>query len=355
MKVFAILHEPASYTEDRNLKVYDSIGIQYVYMYKGSYASTGNVEGEISVLPKNLVRLVNRLLKILLENDAIIINGYSNKVFILLFLLNIFYRKPIGIDSDTQLSIPSDPIKRLLKWIYLRVVFTSTCVYGLAGGNGSHKELFRHYGLSEDHIFLMPMMVDNSKFYNKSTRISNAFTFLYVGRIVDCKNLVTLLNAFVERFVGRDDVILDVVGDGPLLSAYKQSFSEYKNIVFSGKCVADSLVEKYHSADVFILPSAYEPWGLVVNEAMSAGLPVIVSDQVGAAYDLVEGKDTGFVFKWNDVQDLQRKMLAIYEDRDLCKRFSMNASKLMHEHWNYDLYRECLTNFLDYAANKRVG
>jgi glycosyltransferase involved in cell wall biosynthesis len=86
---------------------------------------------------------------------------------------------------------------------------------------------------------------------------------------------------------------------------------------------------------------------------MAARLPVIVSDQVGAAHDLVEGKETGFVFKWNDVDDLQRKMCAMYENRDMCKRFATNASKLMHEYWNYDLYRNCLVDFLDYATNKK--
>lgn len=352
MKVFAILHEPASYTVDRNKAIYDQLGVSYEYMHKGSYASESDVES--AVLPVKLGGLVKRLRQILAENDVVIINGYSNKIFIILFLLNIFYRKPIGIDSDTQLSIPSNPIKRLLKWLYLRIIFGNSSVYGLAGGTGSHRELFSHYGMDKERIFLMPMVVDNKQFIKDNSIAHDIFTFLFVGRIIECKNLDILLSAFAEKFSNRSNVYLDVVGDGPLLPYLKKQYCEYKNILFSGKCISNSLVAKYHSADVFILPSISEQWGLVVNEAMAARLPVIVSDQVGAAHDLVEGKETGFVFKWNDVDDLQRKMCAMYENRDMCKRFATNASKLMHEYWNYDLYRNCLVDFLDYATNKKA-
>ena len=151
MKVFAILHEPASYTVDRNKAVYDKLGIQYQYIHKGAYAS--ECEADSSVLPVKFGELVKRLRQILAENDVVIMNGYSNKIFVILFLLNIFYRKPVGIDSDTQLSIPSNPIKRLLKWVYLRIIFGNSSVYGLAGGTGSHKELFSHYGMNKERIF----------------------------------------------------------------------------------------------------------------------------------------------------------------------------------------------------------
>ena len=352
MKVFAILHEPASYTVDRNRAVYDQLGVKYAYMHNGAYASESELDGV--VLPVKLCMLVNRLRQILAENDVFIMNGYSNKVFIILFLLNIFYRKPIGIDSDTQLVIPSNPVKRILKWFYLRIFFGNSRIYGLAGGNATHKDLFRHYGMKDNHIFLMPMMVNNEKFLKHDDNVHSRFTFLYVGRVVGCKNIELMLNAFTNMFANNVNVCLNIVGDGELLPQYRQQYGNYNNIIFSGKCVGESLVQQYHSSDVFILPSAHEPWGLVVNEAMSAGLPVIVSDQVGAAYDLVEGKETGFIFKWNDANDLQQKMIAMYEDKDLYKRFSTNASKLMREHWNYDLYQNCLSKFLDYATNKRV-
>lgn len=350
MKVFAILHEPASYTQDRNKAVYDKLGVRYEYMHKGAYAA--EFDGCNVVLPSKFCSLFKRLKQILAENDVVIMNGYSNRVFIILFLLNIFSRKPIGIDSDTQLTIPSNPIKRFFKWFYLRLIFGNSCIYGLAGGNVTHKELFRHYGMKDNHIFLMPMMVKNEKFFKSDDRVRDTFNFLYVGRVVECKNIELLLKAFVNTFKTDTNVCLDIVGDGELLPYFQQTYGKYKNVIFSGKCLGESLVKKYHSADAFILPSAYEPWGLVVNEALSSGLPVIVSDQVGARFDLVEGKDTGFVFKWDDAEDLQEKMLKLKEDCEMHERFSKNAVALMRDHWNYDLYLSCLNNFINYATDK---
>lgn len=68
------------------------------------------------------------------------------------------------------------------------------------------------------------------------------------------------------------------------------------NIRFLGHVPNDSLPEIYERHDVFILPSRYEPWGLVVEEALFRGLPVIASDKVGSAADMVAALETGAVF-----------------------------------------------------------
>jgi glycosyltransferase involved in cell wall biosynthesis len=84
----------------------------------------------------------------------------------------------------------------------------------------------------------------------------------------------------------------------------------------------------------------FEPWGLVVNEALSAGLPVIASKEVGACFDLIKDKETGFVAE--DMQDFGQMMLTLFNDAELLKRYSKNASDLMKNNWNYDLYNNCL-------------
>ena len=353
MKVFAILHEPASYTTDRNRAVYDPLGINYAYINAGSAAGTKEDAQDIRLIPHRFCSRVRFLKRVLQENDMIIMNGYTGCVFVILLFLNLFYRRCIGIDSDTQLVIPSNTFKRLIKTIYLNIIFRNRNIAGLAGGTVSHKELFRYFGMSEERIFLMPMMVDNSKFYNGHNTDKTRFTFLYVGRMVECKNIRILLDSFSELFTGQQDVKLELVGDGELISSFKTEYSDISNINFTGKCFSEELVKKYSEASVFVLPSSFEPWGLVVNEALSAGLPVVVSNQVGARFDLVEGKGTGFVFRWNDKEDLKEKMRVLYENKELYAKCSENASRLMHEYWNYDLYASCLRTFIDYASSKK--
>ena len=109
----------------------------------------------------------------------IIFNGfYEVELYFLLFFS--FCRRnnlKIGLDSDTQLNIPSSFFKRVLKKTVLRFLFKNKRVYGLAGGNKSHKELFRYYGMKEERIFLMPMMVDNSKYLKADKRKPKKFSF----------------------------------------------------------------------------------------------------------------------------------------------------------------------------------
>lgn len=352
-RVFAILQEPASYTVDRNKAVYDQLGIEYCYIDSKSEAisNISNVTG-LSGLSKNELKC--KLIEILRNYDIIIFNGYTGRIFKYLFILNHKYQRKIGIDSDTQLRIPTNPVKRLLKWTWLSMVFKNKNYYGLAGGSGSHKELFRHYGMSERRICLMPMVVNNDRFMNINIKSeSDCFRFLYVGRIISVKNIPTMLDAFVKSFNNRNNVQLRVVGKGDMLQDLKNKYKSYPNIVFTGAKYSDELTEEYHNASAFILPSSYEPWGLVVNEAMAAGLPVIVSDQVGAAHDLVEGHNTGFIFPYQDSNRLSEQMKTLVEDKKLYKEYSRNAANRMTGYWNYDLYTKCLKDFIEKASESK--
>lgn len=347
-RVFAILHEPASYTLDRNRAVYDKLGVEYCYINGSSLAKsidTGVID-TLNGLP--IFKLINRLRAILSANDIVIMNGYTGRIFRWLYLINIFYGRIIGIDSDTQLNIPGNKLKRRVKQIYLSAIFRNKHIYGLSGGSKTHKQLFRHYGMDESQIFLMPMMVDNKRFRVESPRQTKPFTFLYVGRIIAVKNLDLLLEAFTSRFPSND-VCLKLVGTGDMAKQLKKKYDRYHNVIFTGAKYGDDLIREYAEASAFVLPSSYEPWGLVVNEAMAAGLPVIVSNQVGAAWDLVEGCDTGFIFRFDDKNDLADKMEQLVNDNVLYRRFSQNATDKMHRHWNYDLYTKCLIEFINTA------
>lgn len=348
-KVFAILQEPASYTTDRNRLVYDELGIDYCYIHDSSLAKSSELNNVKSIGNLPFKDLISRIKRILRENDLIIMNGYNGWIFLILYLLNLIYRKPIGIDSDTQLNIPSKLLKRCIKRLYLSSIFHNKLIYGLPGGTKTHKDLFRHYGMAEERICLMPMVVNNSRFCYPYLRENRVFRFLFVGRIIPVKGIDILLEAFSNAFKNHHNVELHIVGDGELFDEFKQNYT-VDNIKFTGAKFEDELRQEYIDASAFILPSNYEPWGLVVNEAMAAGLPVIVSDQVGAAWDLVDGHETGFIFKYDDPEDLKNKMLTLYNNPELYKRFSSNAYHRLNDEWNYDYYRQCLIDFITKAS-----
>lgn len=134
--------------------------------------------------------------------------------------------------------------------------------------------------------------------------------FLYVGRLTGVKNLKFLVKAF-----NRNGLPLTIVGKGEEEADLRKLAGP--NIRFSGFVDNDRLGEMYSSHDVFILPSLYEAWGLVVEEALYWGLPVIVSDKVGSGPDMVRAYGSGYFFISDDEESLAtaiNEMARTYKD-----------------------------------------
>lgn len=128
--------------------------------------------------------------------------------------------------------------------------------------------------------------------------------YLYVGRLIETKGLDVLLEAFRQVEGGE----LWVAGDGPLRGMVDSAAAQDPRIRVVGYVEGDALADVYRQADVFVLPSLYEAWGLVVHEALAYGLPVIASDQVGAADDLIDPGTNGYVVRAGSPQPLAEAM-----------------------------------------------
>ena len=342
MRTFCYFVEPASYTLDLVTNVYDRKNINYAFIKSVSLAESPSTSSKIFLDKLSWISRIIFVIKTFRNNDLIIVNGYNNYPFILTFILNVFLfkEKYIATESDTQLNIPKNPLKRLMKWVYLSIIFRNKYVLGFAGGSKFHKELFRYYGMIEDRIFLMPMMVDNKKFYCDKKMFPSLFTFLYVGRLIEHKNIEALIQQFNDKFNDKA-AVLRIVGSG-VQSNYLENKYKSNKVIFTGKLFGKDLINEFHNASCFVCPSLFEPWGLVVNEALSSGLPVIATKEVGACYDLIERKETGLIAENNT--EIGEKMLQLFEDEKLLKKYSISASTLMQEYWNYGLYEFCLNN-----------
>lgn len=336
MKIFALLQEPANYTQSLVRNIYAPRGVDFAYIHGTSMASAENAAA-IGLGFWTRVKFLWRQLK---THDAIIVNGYTGSACLVAIWLNIlFFRRSMALESDTELQIPAKHIKRTLKWLWLHFLFTRKYCYGFAGGNFGHKELFRHYGMAEKRIFLMPMMVDNSlcRRNDVKTKQSKPFKFGYIGRLVTIKQVDKIIAAMRILKAEGLDVALEVIGDGECRNELEVQ-SEGLPIVFRGALFGKEKIAALHGLDALVLYSNFEPWGLVVNEALASDTPVIVSDKVGARKDLVEGENsTGLVAKWNDTNDLVDKMCRLATDAKLYEELSVNAITRM-ESWNYMLY-----------------
>ncbi len=133
--------------------------------------------------------------------------------------------------------------------------------------------------------------------------------FLYVGRMAEEKNVFTLLRAWLSYRDAGGTWSLALAGDGPECLALKElakASAHASAVHFLGHRGARELLPVYAFAECFVLPSTREPWGLVVNEAMAASLPVLVSRNCGCAEDLVEPGTNGYTFDPANETELTR-------------------------------------------------
>lgn len=125
--------------------------------------------------------------------------------------------------------------------------------------------------------------------------------FIYVGRLAPEKNLLLLLKAFQsaqQEIAAAHDWGIILVGEGPDKDDLQQfvDHNKLENIRFTGGCAWHEVPTYLAASDVLVLPSKSEPWGLVVNEAMVCGMPVIVSEKCGCVPDLVQNQINGWIF-----------------------------------------------------------
>ena len=251
--------------------------------------------------------------------DVVAIIGYDGKVARSALGWCRFNKKAaILMFSSQEKDIKRSKWKESIKSILVKC-YDASIVGGSSAGNYVLK-----LGMSKERIFHGYESVDNEFWENCAKKVRNnpeyfrkhsvisipEYYFLSVGRFIRKKNFDGLIRAYSKYVIQtkEDPWPLVIVGDGELkLDLYDlvKSLNLSSLVYFPGYLEPDDLAPLYGLATVFILPSIInEQWGLVVNEAMAAGLPAIVSNTCGCAPDLVIEGETGFTYDPSDEQRL---------------------------------------------------
>jgi glycosyltransferase involved in cell wall biosynthesis len=154
---------------------------------------------------------------------------------------------------------------------------------------------------------------------------------LFSGRMIERKGVDTLIDAFKRVARMRSDVALLLLGDGPKQAEYQSMVPEELRscIHFAGHVPQNDLPEHFAAADLFVFPSRHDGWGVVINEACAAGLPIVTTRQTGAAYDLVEDGRSGFVLEHDDIDGLVDRLLRLIDDPALREKFGQRSRELV--------------------------
>jgi glycosyltransferase involved in cell wall biosynthesis len=219
--------------------------------------------------------------------------------------------------------------------------FLSMCTAFVVPGKSSFDYL-NSLGISSQRIFTAPNAVDIDLFASLSEESKSEESllrerlslpsryFLYVGRLVRAKGIFDLVDAYAML---HDDVRAKIglvfVGDGPDRHELLRRTAQIKPgaIKFEGFVQREGLPKFYALADALVFPTHSDPWGLVVNEAMSCGLPVIVSSVAGCAADLVEEGRNGLLTTAGNLAQLTSAMAHLADDSKLREEMASKSKE----------------------------
>jgi glycosyltransferase involved in cell wall biosynthesis len=277
------------------------------------------------------------------RHQFFIINGYVQVTNWLIWLACLLFGVDLLFTGEMyNLSTENNPIKRSI----LRIFFKN-CKAFLAIGSKA-KLSYLSYGIAKENIFLYPYAVENRRFHesqvtNKETLSQIATEYrldlklpiiLTVCRLIERKRVDDIILAFKTQ---SNLAQLVIVGDGPYSMDLINMVNSQSipNVFFLGFRNQKELSRIFSLASFFVLASSSEPWGLVVNEALCFGLPVILSDKVMCGFDLVNHGVNGFIFPTKDYKQLSEYMSLLINDKILRDKMGKHSLERIHN-WGHD-------------------
>ncbi len=250
-------------------------------------------------------------------------------------------------DEATQISASRGHLKRLVKRGFFQVL--GRVVDGFLAIGTLNAEYYRVYGIAPERIFSMPYAVDNGFFQAQARAAAGDREqlrrelglepgrpiILYASKLSEVKRGVDLLEAYIRMSpdgVREPRPYLLFIGEGDRrerLEARARALP-WGSIKFLGFKNQTELPRYYDLGDVLVLPSVFEPWGLVINEVMNAGRAVVVSDQVGCGPDLVKPGENGYVFKTGDIGALRGALEKVLGDPQQCRSLGQKSLEIIN-------------------------
>jgi glycosyltransferase involved in cell wall biosynthesis len=270
-----------------------------------------------------------------IKPDILVLDGYSYAAC----WAGFFWAKKNARKIIIWSSSNEDDKKRFFLKEKLKSFLVKRCDAANVYGRRSKTYLVK-LGMPEDRIFIMGNTTNNSFYYDQTMKFKKdgdllrkkfglcPHNFLYIGRFSPEKNVIYLLNAYRKLKIEGHNWGMLLVGNGPQEEGIEGYINRYdiKDVYMPGFKQKGEIPRYLAVSDVFILASVYEPWGLVVNEAMAAGLPVLVSKKCGCYPDLIKDGVNGFSFDPFDENELLHYMKIVSEGK--CDLTAMGRESL---------------------------
>lgn len=275
------------------------------------------------------------------EADALLVFGWNfNSHF---KALRYFHKRiPVFFRGDSTILNNHTWYKMLARKIFLKYVYKHID-FALYVGTENEK-YFKEYGVKDNQLIFSGHAIDMDRFstsnpdvIEKALKLKQSITgsnksivFLFAGKLEYVKNVTLLIKSF--NSLKEENIHLVVAGSGLLKEDLKLMAAQNINIHFLPFQNQSEMPTIYHLADVFILPSKSETWGLSINEAMACGKAILVSDKCGCAIDLVKDNINGFIFANDNNLDLLQKMKNLVFDMQKLQTMGERSKEIIKEY-----------------------
>lgn len=249
------------------------------------------------------------------------------------------------------------------------IAYTIQSEGGIPGEGNGFKEKFKYYLMSKAKYYFSTCAMDDSYFYKYGAKkneikrypfasvsekdlpnkipakeernrmknelgITSKWFILTVGRSVPVKGFDVLLNCI--KHIEESDITIGFIG-GECITEYQQiiNHNDITNVFFKDNVSFEILTKYYIAADIFVLPTRSDTWGLVVNEAMAFGLPVITTDRCVAGNALIENGINGYIVPSENSSAIAEKINYLLEKEELLKSMSFNNFNVIRS-WTFE-------------------
>ena len=297
--------------------------------------------------------------------DAVVVHGHTPAAALIAVAATQWAGVPVFARGETHLGLSRGLLKRLVRKPLMSAFYRS--LSGVLAIGSANAAFYRAIGVPDDRIFRMPYAVDNARFTEGSHLSEQQCTMVRAKLGVADDDPIVLYAAKLQARKHPDDLLraarrlkdrgirlhVVIVGSGEMSAELVDMAARLHldNVHFHGFANQSALPRIYGAADVFVLPSENEPWGLAVNEAMCAGLPIVASAEVGCVADLVQAHVNGQTFAAGDVEGLANALHPILVDLETRQRMSA-ASRAIISRWSY---AECAAGLQAALARSGVG
>lgn len=289
--------------------------------------------------------------------DVIVVGGYSTPTGILAILLMKLIKKKFFLNADGGMIGKDSKLKGILKRNLI-----GRANYYLSTGKQCN-EYLKYYGADEKNIFIYPfttlkekeilnrnLTVDEKQKIRNELEIGEKKVILSIGQFIYRKGFDVLIKACKDL---DEEYGVYIIGGQPT-KEYLEIIDKYKikNIKFIDFKVKEEILKYYMASDIFVFPTREDIWGLVINEAMAYGLPIITTDKCVAGVELIECGKNGYIIPINNSDLISSRVKTLYDNFSLINNMQLNNIKKSKEYTLENMAKVHIKIFEQYLSGQ---